>query len=655
MYGILSPRAMAATVVALLISTSTFSQEKLSPEEYEKMAKDIKAQLEGREDINTAITYATSVYSFDIIKPDQENKAYASEVSASEESVTEYMALKKGATVKEHIFYDSQSIIKESRVLSGKGKILPYFPTDRNYNSGDIFHNDAKYRTYVFGIDELAERKRLEYTKQYYDVKYLVSVYFHSENYTKNKKITFEIPDWLDIELKDYNFEGYNINKQVNKDAKRKMTIVTYEMNDIVPVHRDSYSPAFAKNYPHILVLARKYTNKGTEKNIFATADDLYAWYHLLTASIDNKPDVLKDQVTKLTAGKKTDMEKIESVFYWVQDNIRYIAFENGIMGFKPESASNVYQNRYGDCKGMANLLKEMLKICGYDARLTWIGTNDIPYDYKTPSLGVDNHMICTVVLDGKKMFLDGTESYIAINDYAHRIQGREVMIENGNTYNLDRVPEFDKMRNKVETNISMDIVNDQVVGKSSGVYNGEFKTYLLRHYSLSKSEKKEENIKEFISGGNSNLAIKTFNMSDPGNRQSPLTIDFDFAFNNAITRANNEVYLAIDFEKMYGNYEIDTLRTDDFELESKRYFVSTTTLKVPAGYKVDYMPEKFEIKHPDYNLLLTYEQAGDKIIYKRELSIDNALIKKKDVKKWNDTIKKLKKHYNDQIVFIKQ
>lgn len=80
-------------------------------------------------------------------------------------------------------------------------------------------------------------------------------------------------------------------------------------------------------------------------------------------------------------------MEKIEAVFYWVQDNIRYIAFENGIMGFKPEAASKVYQNRYGDCKGMANLLKEMLKICGYDARLTWIGTNDIPYDYKTASL----------------------------------------------------------------------------------------------------------------------------------------------------------------------------------------------------------------------------------------------------------------------------
>jgi hypothetical protein len=143
--------------------------------------------------------------------------------------------------------------------------------------------------------------------------------------------------------------------------------------------------------------------------------------------------------------------------------------------------------------------------------------------------------------------------------------------------------------------------------------------------------------------------------MSDPNNRQSPLTIDFDFTFNNAITKADKEVYLSIDFEKMYGNYEIDTLRTDDFELESKRYFVSTTTLKVPAGYKVDYMPEKFEVKHPDFNMQLSYENAGDRIIYKRELSIDNAVIRKKDVKKWNEHVKKLKKQYNDQVVLVKQ
>ena len=172
-------------------------------------------------------------------------------------------------------------------------------------------------------------------------------------------------------------------------------------------------------------------------------------------------------------------MEKIESIFYWVQDNIRYIAFEDGIMGFKPDAAQNVLKNKYGDCKGKANLLKEMLKLAGYDARLTWIGTSDLPYDYSLPSLAVDNHMICTVILNGKKYFLDGTEYFIALNDYSQRIQGKQVLIEDGKNYILDRVPVFPPERNKVKRITKLSLEADALNGNTSVEYNGESKTML--------------------------------------------------------------------------------------------------------------------------------------------------------------------------------
>ena len=96
---------------------------------------------------------------------------------------------------------------------------------------------------------------------------------------------------------------------------------------------------------------------------------------------------VIKEKTLELTANAKSDEEKIRNIYYWVQDNIRYIAFEDGIAGFKPDEANNVLTKRYGDCKGMANLTRQMLKAAGFDARLTWIGTNHISYDYSTPSL----------------------------------------------------------------------------------------------------------------------------------------------------------------------------------------------------------------------------------------------------------------------------
>src|SRR6185437_11119848 len=203
---------------------------------------------------------------------------------------------------------------------------------------------------------------------------------------------------------------------------------------------------------------------------------------------------------------------KIEAIFYWVQDNIRYIAFENGLAGFRPEACQRVYSYKYGDCKGMANLLKEMLVLAGYDARLTWLGTRHIAYDYSTPSIAVDNHMICTVVLKGKYYFLDPTETFISFGDIAHRIQGRQVIIENGDSFIMEKTPEYSKDRNLIKITTKATINGDLIEGKTKEEYNGEGKTQILQAYDQIKNHEKEDAIKNFLSGRDKNMTVENIN-----------------------------------------------------------------------------------------------------------------------------------------------
>ena len=148
-----------------------------------------------------------------------------------------------------------------------------------------------------------------------------------------------------------------------------------------------------------------------------------------------NEKEKLTAQLSKITAGKTTDVDKIKAIYYWVQDNVRYIAYEDGYSGYIPSSAQDVLAKKYGDCKGMANLLTEMMKLSGYDAHFTWIGTRHIPYPQSTPALCVNNHAICTLNYGGKSYYLDGTESYVPFGENAFRIQGKEVMIANGDKF----------------------------------------------------------------------------------------------------------------------------------------------------------------------------------------------------------------------------
>jgi hypothetical protein len=382
---------------------------------------------------------------------------------------------------------------------------------------------------------------------------------------------------------------------------------------------------------------------------------DLYGWYSTVCADIGNNPGELKERVAGLTAGKKTDMEKIESIFYWVQDNIRYIAFENGIMGFKPDAAQNVLKNKYGDCKGKANLLKEMLRLAGYDARLTWIGTSDLPYDYTLPSLAVDNHMICTVILNGKKYFLDGTESFIALNDYAQRIQGKQVLIEDGKNYILDRIPDFPAERNKVKkiTRISLD--NDIIKGTATTEFNGESKTMLQAVYSSLRNEDKTEVLSNLLKRGDGNVVVTNVQSPDFKERQKPITVNFDFKANNQVKKAGNEIYVVMDWDKEFSSLEFDKDRKNDYEFNYKYNYTIQTELTVPEGYKVDYMPAAFKKSTPYYSFEGSYTNKGKSILYNKTIVVNKPVLLTSEFDSWNTFVKAINNFYNDQVVLVKQ
>jgi len=335
------------------------------------------------------------------------------------------------------LFYNQQVSIDNVKAINPKGKEVPLRKNCGSYQSEDIFHDDSKLCTIKFPTEEKGKAFIYSYEENYHDVKYLTSQYFHESFPSVERTVEFRIPSWLELDFREFNFSNHGIEKSTVKDGD--INKVIYKLKDVQAYTRERSAPNHALSYPHVITISKAYTENGQRNVLFESVKDLYAWYRSICESTGNDATTLKGKVNELTAGKKTDLEKIESIFYWVQDNIRYIAFEDGIMGFKPDAAQNVLKKKYGDCKGMANLLKEMLKVAGFDARLTWIGTSDLPYDYTIPSLAVDNHMICTVIAGGKRYFLDGTESFIGLNDYAQRIQGKQVLIEDGKTISLIR------------------------------------------------------------------------------------------------------------------------------------------------------------------------------------------------------------------------
>lgn len=573
-------------------------------------------------------------------------------VKASVSTEITLVPLKDFVKFQDGIFYYQDVSLDSVRAINSKGKEILVQKLCGSYQQEDIFYDDSKLCSIRFPLEEKGKACRYSYRENFKDVKYFTSVYFNGIIPVVEKIIEYDIPSWLEIGLHEFNFTGSSIEK--NSVKENDMTKIIYSIKD-VPAYKDEpNSPNHALSYPHIICVSKAYIVNGQRNVLFESVKDLYTWYRTVCDSIGNNPNDLKERVNALTAGKKTDAEKIESIFYWVQDNIRYIAFENGIMGFRPDAAQNVLKKKYGDCKGKANLLKEMLKLAGYDARLTWIGTSDLPYDYSLPSLSVDNHMICTVILNGKRYFLDGTEGYIALNDYAQRLQGKQVLIEDGNNFILDHIPSFSAERNKVKRIITMSIDGTTLKGHGNIEFNGEAKIMAQSIYASVRNENKSDAFSSFLRKSNDNVVVVAIKYPDFSDRQKSILVNYDFKTDHQVTQAGNEIYVVMDWDKEFSNFEFDNDRKNDYELNYKYYLVIQTELAIPDGYKVDYLPSAFRKTTTDYSFEGSYINKGKSIVYNKTIVINKPILKKSDFSDWNAFIRDINKFYNDQVVLIK-
>lgn len=628
----------------LLLTTSIYSQKNVSP--LPEHIEEANALKETYPDDNVVILSSTEKITFDY---NEKTKLVTVEKILREE----LMNINDRSDIQKYAAYDNTSSIVIFNTRYRNKKIVHFPKKDEFYSSGDIFYNDARVKYMNIDFPLKGFKYLFHLKKEYTDSKYFTQISLINAYPTIDKSSSFMVPDWLEVDLLEFNFDGYEIEKKEKYHEGLKATEHIFTVKNMPSVSDEENTPGPSKINPHILVVVKSMQKDNETVNLFSETKQLYKWYKSLVDSMEENPTILKTKVTQLIKDATTDEEKIKNIYYWVQDNIRYIAFEDGIAGFKPDESQNVFKKRYGDCKGMANLTKQMLKIAGFDARLTWIGTKRIGYDYSIPSLSVDNHMICTLFHDGKPYFLDSTEKYNSFGSYAERIQGRPVLIENGEEYILDKVPVNRVELNKKAIVMELHIVDEALEGTVKHSYDGESRASLLNGYNSLKNHKKEEVLKQYLTKSNKNCAVNSIETTDLEDRDNSIKMSYNIALKNKVSAYEEEMYVDLEYGKHFKNVDVSK-RKHDLELSYKTNLEFTTVLNLPEGYQVKSMPKGISKETEDFLVDISFVEKANTITYKKQFIFKNAAITKSSFEDWNAVSVALKKIYKEQIVLTK-
>lgn len=612
------------------------------------------AQAQSDEDIASAAFYAKKYkdedvvalssrrsFTFDKDKNDLGEKV----VTIQEDAAYEFLGLKKFSSLTFFEYYNKFVELKTFRREYKYGRSyvsLQKGGIDRSVTDDGIFFDDNRVQYFNIRLNQKGAMNRVVVKKNYTDGRFLTRLYFNAAYPIREQIFEFKVPEWLTVDFKKVNFDGYKVEQEESK--KGGYTNYVFRMVEL-PAFKSEYrriGRAFTD--PHIIIQIRSFQYKGEDIKGFDKVDDMYAWNNRFYKLAANKSDELKAQVTKLIQGKNSETEKVKAIYYWVQDNIRYIAYEDGYSGYIPTPAQEVLAKKFGDCKGMANLLTEMLKLAGIDARFSWIGTRQIPYPQSLPALCVNNHAICTVFLNGKPVFLDGTENYEPFGENAFRIQGKEVMVANGDRFDIIKVPDMSASDNRIFTQATFNLNGNALKGSVKATLSGNQRTSFHQSYQGLPSTSKKDFLKEYLEFGNDNLDVDQLKTSDLNNREMPVTIDGQVDFANSVQTISGDQYVSLDFfPKSLERFIPDEKRIEGYDLGENLTYEDEFTLQIPADRKFVDVPQNLELNNEGYSFKGEYVLQNNKLTLKKTLTIRNSIIRKSDFENWKKFINTIK------------
>ncbi len=533
---------------------------------------------------------------------------------------------------------------------------VDYIETKREFDNG-VFYSDQESKSFIFPAVTKGAITNLNYKETIKDPRFLGLFRFATYVPTKEVELSIEFPKNVNIGYIDFNTE--NVDVKFTKDETTKGYTYTWTVNNIKGFQAEERSESMLYYLPHIIVYIKSYEEDGKTHNILNDVSDLYTWYTSLVKQINHEDlGEVFSIAEKLTKDLTSDKAKAEAIFNWVQDNITYVAFEDGLGGFVPRGAASVCDKRYGDCKDMANLLYEMLTHVGITSYRTWIGTRDRQYSYfDVPTPMVDNHMINTIIADNDTIFLDATDSYVPFGMPSGFTQTKEALLGiDADNFKVIKVPVQDANKSTTTVNSTFTLENNTLKVAEERAMKGYEKVDFVSDYTYKKGDKTEEEFLNTTLGlGNNKTNYSDITKSNFDNKNTPLLLNYNLTIDSYAKTIANKIYINLNIDKTLSKSGIDITdrkysKKIDYKLE--KHF--TTTFKIPQGYKASYVPKDLSFENPSYSYKITYSKTPTEIIQHKTIILNTLSIKNAEFEAWNGFIKSLTKAYKKSIILEK-
>jgi transglutaminase-like putative cysteine protease len=348
----------------------------------------------------------------------------------------------------------------------------------------------------------------------------------------------------------------------------------------------------------------------------FSSWEDIFRWW---TGLMEDKlvlNDDVRNKVAELTRHSKTPRDKASAIYGFVAQEIRYVAVEYGAAGYEPHRATDVFDNKYGDCKDQAILLVAMLRAAGLEATPVLVSTwGNLVVQKDLPGLNFD-HAIAVVRLPEEGLvFMDPTASTVGFGDLPAADQGCEVMVFFKDHYEFLKTPVFEPSHNKSRVVMDMIIGEDgSLNAKRSLETQGSCRSsqrYWLRYTMPSMIE---ETLKARARDFADNATLLSTSIHGVEDLEAPISLSYEFEAPRFFVEAGSSRIMPQLGGLDTGVVVKMTRRTPvAFALLEEQEEV--VSVEFPRSFAVKYIPPPVVVDNAWFRLEQVYRKAGSQRI----------------------------------------
>ncbi len=386
-------------------------------------------------------------------------------------------------------------------------------------------------------------------------------------------------------------------------------------------------------------------------------------WYYELCEPKMIVTEAMKSKTLELTKDAKTEIEKIEKIFFFVSRKVRYmgVTTETNRPGLEPHATDYTFDTMTGVCRDKAALIVVMLRELGFDANMVLINTSR-KLDKEVP-LSYFNHAIAGVKLsNGETVLLDPTDE--TSKDFLPQYEMDKTYLmasKNGGSLNL--TPTISADENKLVVKTEFHIKNDKLFGMTDLEFTGMNDNIYRYAFSTRNETEIKKLLKRLLKKLSQDISLSSFEIYPKKllDDSQPLRMKLKYIINDSIIK--KEDYKILHVPNLGDVFGAHNWLPGDLSLENRNYpLISDFTASLHEevviykdnDYKVDLIPKKFEIESYAYIHKYNYSVDEKKIEYKRYNAMKKLEYSKVEYNQLKDIFRQIQ-NYREEYIILKK